>query len=196
MSKWCFDNCWVQGIQAFQPLSIALDKHGKSSVEIRFKKIGNSCCPDKYPSGTRNEVIECLCNQCAFHSHTLKAWLEKCMNVFKSAIANLTLLPEGISWIQGTYRYPLWSLFLCSFFLQATNRAFLFSFFTISDVHYSYGLFFLAVKISHSRSHSGSRFLLYLNLKGLLSLCPFPSLFPSLLFESCVNIFEKGKIKM
>jgi len=97
-------------------------------------------------------------------------------------------------------RYCLWSLFLslslCSYFLQATNRAFLFSFFIISDVHYSYGLFFLAVKISHSRSHSGSRFLLYLNLKGLLSLCPFPSPFPSLLFESCVNIFEKGKIKM
>jgi len=45
-------------------------------------------------------------------------------------------------------RYCLLSLFLflCSLFLQATNRGFLFSFFTISDVHDSYGLFVLAVK--------------------------------------------------
>lgn len=49
------------------------------------------------------------------------------------------------SWFATACEGPF-SFSLCSFFLQATNRAFSFSFFTISDVHDSYGLYVLAVK--------------------------------------------------
>ena len=84
-SEWCFDNSKIQGIQAFQTLSIALWlKYEKSFLRVDLKKFSSSGCLDKNISSTRNQITKSLCNLSRFHSHGVKLWLEKCTDVIRS----------------------------------------------------------------------------------------------------------------
>ena len=86
-SEWCFDNSKIQGIQAFQTLSIALWlKYEKSFLRVDLKKFSSSGCLDKNISSMRNQITKSLCNPSRFHSHGVKLWLEKCIDVIRSTV--------------------------------------------------------------------------------------------------------------
>ena len=95
-SEWCFDNSKIQGIQAFQTLSIALWlKYEKSFLRVDLKKFSSSGCLDKNISSIRNQITKSLCNPSRFHSHGVKLWLEKYTDIIRSTVFWLNITTKG-----------------------------------------------------------------------------------------------------